>query len=50
MVEGQVFLKDGLALFLLNFFNVYHFYIQKLFHGLHNWIMHLKKNYFFLPA
>ena len=28
MMQGQVFLKEGgLALFLLNFFKVYHFYI-----------------------
>ena len=32
MVQGQVFLKregeEGLALFLFNFFKVYHFYIH----------------------
>ena len=53
MMQGQVFLKGGgegeLALFLLNFFKVHHFYIQKLLYPLQNCIMHLKKNCFFLP-
>ena len=40
MVQGQVFLKGGLALFLFSFFKVYHFYIQ-------NCVMHLKKKFFF---
>ena len=30
MVQGQAFLKGGLALFLFNFFKVYHFRIWKL--------------------
>ena len=30
MVQGQAFLKGGLALFLFNFFKIYHFYILKL--------------------
>ena len=38
MVQGQVFLKGGggLALFIFNFFKVYHFYIYKLFYPLQN--------------
>ena len=49
MVQGQVFLKGGgaLALFLLNFFKVYHFYISKLLFPLQNCVMHLKKKNFF---
>ena len=39
----------GLALFLFDFFKVYHFYIYKLHYPLQNCIMHLKKKYFFLP-
>ena len=27
MVQGQVFLKGTMALFLFNFFKIYHFYI-----------------------
>ena len=43
MVQGKVILKEGmgrggggwgLAFFLLNFFKVYNFYIQKLIHPL----------------
>ena len=50
MVQGQVFLKEvGLALFLLNVFKVYYFYIQKLLYPLQNCVMHFKKNYFFMP-
>ena len=56
MIQGQVFLKGGgegggggLALFLLNFFKVYCFYIYKLLYPLQNCVMHLKKNNFFLP-
>ena len=49
MAQGQVFLKGGLAPFLVNFFKVYHFYIQKLRYPLLNCVMHLKRNYFFLP-
>ena len=30
MVQGQIFLKGGLTLFLFNFFKVYHFYIYIL--------------------
>ena len=37
-----------LTLFLFNFFNVYHFYIQKLLYPLQNFVIHLKKIYFFL--
>ena len=44
MVQAQVFLKgEGLALFLFNFFKVYHFQIQKLLYPLENCVMHLKK-------
>ena len=39
----------GLALLLLNFFKVYHFYIKKVFYSLENCVIHFKKNYFFLP-
>ena len=35
--------KGELALFLFNFFKVYHFYIQKLLYYLQNCAMHLKK-------
>ena len=31
IVQGQVFLKEGLALFLFNLLKVYHFYIQNYF-------------------
>ena len=49
MVQGQVFLKKGGAdFFLSNFFTVYLFYIYKLLNPLQNFVMHLKKNYFFL--
>ena len=47
MVQGQVFLKRGVALLLFNFFKVYHFYSLKLFYSLQNCGIHLKKNYFF---
>ena len=48
VVQGQVFLKgEGLALFLFNFFKVYHFCIQKLLYPLQNCVMHVKENYFF---
>ena len=40
----------GVALFLLNFLKLYHFYVQKLLYPLQNCVMHLKKNYFFLPT
>ena len=47
MVQGQVFIKGGrLALFLFNFFKVYHFYIWKLLYPLQNCVMHLKKKIF----
>ena len=38
MVQGQAFVEGwrGLALFLFNFFKVYHFCIQKLFYPLEN--------------
>ena len=49
MVQGQALNGRGLALFLFNFFKVYHFYIYKLFYPLQNCVMHLKKNCFFLP-
>ena len=49
LVQGQVFLKRGLALFRFNFFRVYHFYIWKLLFLLQNCVMHLKKKYIFLP-
>ena len=50
MVQGQVFLEGvEVALFLFNFFKAYHFCIQKLLYPLENCIMHLKKNYIFLP-
>ena len=39
----------AVAHFLLTFFKVYHFYIKKLLYPLQNCVMHLKKNYFFLP-
>ena len=51
MVQGQAFLKGGrgrgLALFLLNFFKVYHFYIYKLLYPLQNCVMHFNKIAFF---
>ena len=34
MVQRQFFLKRGLALFLFNFFKVYHFYIYRLIYPL----------------
>ena len=37
-----------LTLFLFNFFNVYHFCIQKLLYPLQNFVIHLEKIYFFL--
>ena len=44
----------GLALFLFNFLEVYHFYFHvqklKLLYSLQNCVTHLKKNYFFLPT
>ena len=53
MVQWQVSLKgwgSGLVLFLFNFFEVYHFYIEKLQNfTLQNCVMYLKKNYFYLP-
>ena len=47
-LQGQVFLKGGggLALFLFNFFKVYHFYIQKLRFSLQNCVTHSKKKKF----
>ena len=36
-----------LALFLFNFFKVYHFYIWKLLYPLQKCVMHLKKKFFF---
>ena len=42
--------RGGQALFLFNFFKVYHFCIQKLFYSLQNCVMYLKKNYFFLKT
>ena len=44
-LQDQVFLKGGggLALFLFNFFKVYHFYIQKLLFFLQNCVTHSKK-------
>ena len=30
MVQGQIFLKWGLTLFLFNFFKIYYFFIYKL--------------------
>ena len=46
----QVSLKERwegeLALFLFNFFKVYHFYIWKLFYPLQNCVMHSKKKKF----
>ena len=52
MVQGKIFLKFGgreLTLFLFNFFKVYHSCIEKLLYPLQNCVMHLKKNYFFVP-
>ena len=50
MVQGQVFLKGGGQHFsYLIFSKVYHFCIQKLLYSLQNCVVHLKKNYFFLP-
>ena len=49
MVQGQVFLtggRGGLALFVFNFFKVYHFYMYKLLYALQSCIMHLKKKFF----
>ena len=46
---GSGLLKRGLALFLFNFFKVYHFHISRLLCPLPNCVIHLKKNYFFLP-
>ena len=46
MVQGQVFLKKGLALFLFNFFKVYPFYVYKLLYSLQNCVVHLMKSYF----
>ena len=45
MVQGHVFLKERgeLALFLFNFFKVYHFYIYKLLYPLQNFVMYSKK-------
>ena len=50
MVQGQVFLKGGLALFLL--YLIFSRFINFTFRNypLQNSVMHLKKNYFFLPA
>ena len=45
MVQGQVLLKVE----RVEFFKVYHFYILKLLYPLQNCVLHLKKNYFFLP-
>ena len=48
MVQGQVFLKGGLAHSKIpTFSKIYHFDIQKLLYPLQNSIMHLKKNNFF---
>ena len=41
-MQGQVFLKRGVAHFLFNIFKVYHFYIIKLFHSLQTRVIHLK--------
>ena len=52
MLQGQVILKGrggALKPFPYNFFRVYHFYIQKLLYPFQNCVVHLKKNYFFLP-
>ena len=48
MVQGQVFLKGGggLALFIFNFFKVYHFYIYKLFYPLQNYYAFEEKLFF----
>ena len=48
MVQAQVFLKGGLALFLCNFFKVYRFYIYKLLYPFQNCVMHSKKKKIFL--
>ena len=39
----------GLALFLLNFLKVHLFYIQKVVYPSQNCVMHLKKDYCFVP-
>ena len=50
MAQRQGFLKEGgLALFLSNFFRVYHFYIQKLFLTFQNCAMLMKKDFFLPP-
>ena len=50
MLQGQVFWKEGGWNFsYLIFFRLYHFYIYKLLYPLQNCVVHLKKNYFFLP-
>ena len=48
MVQGQVFLKGGLVLFLFDLFKVYYFYILKLFYSLQKCVIYLKE-IFFLP-
>ena len=49
MVQGQVFLKGGLALFLFNFFNVYYFYIYKLLYSLQKLCYSFEEKKIFLP-
>ena len=49
MVQGQMFLKAGLALFLFNFFNVYYFYIYKLLYSLQKLCYSFEEKKFFLP-
>ena len=35
MVQGQVFLKGKGELYFSNFLNLYHFYVENLFHPLY---------------
>ena len=47
MAQGQVFLKGGASTFPIKFFQIYHFYIQKLLYPLQNCAMHFEEKKFF---
>ena len=49
MVQGQVFLKGGAGTFPINLFQGLSFLHSQIIYPLQNCVMHLKKNYFFLP-